>query len=74
MKQADVKLLQEYETRVCESLVRVRVKYVMERPTRSGRAQRVYQCQRVDTGAVLPKWRTAAALRTAGTPTQLVRP
>jgi hypothetical protein len=58
VKQDDVKIGGEYLTRVGQALVRVEV---LNSADRSGRKR--YCCRRVDNKQILPKYRTAAALR-----------
>lgn len=60
MKQKDVKIGGEYETKVCGSLVRVKVQRSTE-DTFSGRTK--FVVVRVDNGRVLDKARAASALR-----------
>lgn len=60
MKQKDVKIGGEYLTKVSGARVKVRVKHEI---TAAGRAGKMaYRLVRVDTGAELPKARTASAL------------
>jgi hypothetical protein len=63
MKQSDIVIGGEYETRIGESLVRVRVVGTTE--TYWGKRS-AFRVRRVDTGRDLPKPRTAAALRPVG--------
>lgn len=61
MKAKDVTIGGEYMTKVGDGLVRVRVQGVAS-PSYGSNLQR-WNVRRVDTGATLPKPRTAAALR-----------
>jgi hypothetical protein len=62
MKQKDVVINNEYMTKVGDELVKARV--VQERQSLSFQGNvRRFTVRRVDNGALLPKARTAAALR-----------
>lgn len=63
MRQADIVIGGVYETKIGDSLVKVKVLYAENRNAFGDACRTRYRVERCDNDKVLPKARTAAALR-----------